>query len=43
MTSYMQFEKIKGWSFGTGILVGGWRRTVGERKIKKESNYVLDE
>ena len=28
--------KKEGWSFRTGILVGGWRRTMCERKIRKE-------
>ena len=32
----MQFKKIEGKTFRTGILLGGWRITLIERKIRKE-------
>ena len=36
MTSCMQFEKIEGWSFWTGISVKGWRCIGQVRRYKKE-------
>ena len=41
MTPCMQFEKIEGWSFWTGILVKGWRRIGQVRKYKKERNVEI--
>ena len=32
----MQFQTCKWGSFRTGILVGGWRQKVKERRVKKE-------
>ena len=40
MTSCMQFEKIEGWSFWTGISVKGWRRIGQVRRYKKERNVT---
>ena len=37
----MQFEKIDGWSFWTGILVKGWRRIGQVRRYKKERDVEI--
>ena len=44
----MHLKKGEGWSFGTGILVEGWRQRVQKRKVTKDthvhahtaSNYI---
>ena len=34
-------KKLEGLSFGTGVLVGGWRPSVRKRKVTKERDVKI--
>ena len=41
MTSCVHLKKLGSLSFGTGILVGGWRQSVRKSKVKKERDVKI--
>ena len=42
-TTLVHLKKLEGYSFGTGILVGGWRLSVRKRKVTNGTFQGIDD